>query len=413
MTSLGNRSLSIASAALDLLVVGGGPAGLATAHAAAAGGARVLVVHRDAEIGKPVRTSGGSWLFHLRQLGIPDHLHHPITSASFASPNAVATSHFDEDHPVALDVTATYEYLASLARTAGAELRTGTRFIRTELGDDGLYRSVIGRGRSEEVITSRYLVDASGSARAVTSQLGLQPRPVRYGIGAEYEYENLSPDPHHCLLFVGSRYCPAGYGWALPARNGTIRVGVGVLQPDTKVKPQPLLDEFMASEWPRQLGLVTGRLIEKHFGVLPSETPSEQAVFGNVVCVGDTAMQALPLIGEGIRYCIEAGRVAGAAIAKGCQDPRVSDRELAGYERWWRKRYGYEFWLAWKMNLRIARFTDREWDMITKVMQHLPPESVARGLRSELSPMRLAKFALKRPKLAVKFGAALLGLSGS
>ncbi len=394
----------------DLLVVGGGPAGLATAHAAARAGASVLLLHRDARIGLPIRTSGGSWLFHLRQLGIPDHLHHPIRSATFASPNVQATTRFvTDDYAVALDVTKTYEYLAGLATDAGAEVLTGSRFVRTEQLADESFRSIYSQGTREFTVRARFIVDASGSARAVTAPLGLQPRPTRYGVGAEYEYENLSPDLHHCLLLVGSQYFPAGYGWALPGPDGRIRVGVGVLQPDTKARPQPMLDDFMASELPRKLGLVTGRLIEKHFGVLPSETPNERAVFGRIVCVGDTAMQALPLIGEGIRYCIEAGRVAGAAIASAAREPDAAATHLATYERWWRKRYGYEFWLAWKMNVRIASFNDQQWDMVAKVMQGLSPSSIARGLRSEIRPLELASFAFRRPKLALTFGRALLG----
>ncbi len=396
--------------AFDLLVVGGGPAGLATAHAAARAGLSVLVVHRDPHIGLPIRTSGGSWLFHLRQLGIPDHLHHPLRSATFASPYLSATTTFEgEDYAVALDITATYEYLADLARGAGAEIITGARYVNTDQRAPDDFRSTIAQGTREFRVRSRFIVDASGSARAVTVPLGLQTRPVRYGVGAEYEYENLCDDPHHCLLLVGSRHFPAGYGWALPGPHGRIRVGVGVLQPDTRARPRPMLDNFMASDQPARLGLRVGRLIDKHFGVLPSEPPNEAAVFGNIVCVGDSAMQALPLIGEGIRYCIEAGRFAGAAIGSASREPEAAARHLTTYERWWRKRYGYEFWLAWKMNLRIASFTDREWDMVARVMQGLSPNSIARGLRSEITPLELASFAIRRPKLAVTFAKALVG----
>lgn len=394
----------------DILVVGGGPAGLATAHAAAKAGASVLLVHRDPHIGLPIRTSGGSWLFHLRQLGIPDHLHHPIRSATFASPNVSATTPFtSDDHPVTLDVTATYVYLADLAREAGAEILTGARYVNTDQLSRNDFRSTVALGKNEFCVRSRFIVDASGSARAVTVPLRLQPRPTRYGVGAEYEYENLSPDPHHCLLLVGSRHFPSGYGWALPGPHGRIRVGVGVLQPDTRARPRPMLDDFMASDQPARLGLRTGRLIEKHFGVLPSEAPNRQAVFGNIVCVGDSAMQALPLIGEGIRYCIEAGRFAGNAIALAAHEPEAASKHLATYERWWRRRYAYQFWLAWKMNLRIASFTDHQWDMVSTVMQGLSPDAIARGLRSEIRPLELARFALRRPRLALMFGEALVG----
>jgi len=56
---------------VDVLVVGGGPAGLSIAQAVAERGHKVLVVHRDKSVGLPVRTSGGSWECDMRRLNIP------------------------------------------------------------------------------------------------------------------------------------------------------------------------------------------------------------------------------------------------------------------------------------------------------------------------------------------------------
>ena len=70
---------------VDVLVVGGGPAGLAVAERAARAG-RTLVVHQDAEIGRPVRTSGGSWKAHLVALGIPSRFYREIDRLMIAAP---------------------------------------------------------------------------------------------------------------------------------------------------------------------------------------------------------------------------------------------------------------------------------------------------------------------------------------
>ncbi|MCA1596012.1 MAG: FAD-dependent oxidoreductase, partial [Chloroflexi bacterium] len=72
---------------VDVLVVGGGPAGLAAAHAAAADGT-VLVVHRDRQIGLPVRTSGASWKRDIDRLGLPSTLYHPLDRLSFYGPHS-------------------------------------------------------------------------------------------------------------------------------------------------------------------------------------------------------------------------------------------------------------------------------------------------------------------------------------
>ena len=55
----------------DVVVAGGGPAGLSTARTAAEAGASVLLLERESAFGIPTRTSGGSFLADLRRLGIP------------------------------------------------------------------------------------------------------------------------------------------------------------------------------------------------------------------------------------------------------------------------------------------------------------------------------------------------------
>ncbi|HEX8033241.1 MAG TPA: FAD-dependent oxidoreductase, partial [Ktedonobacterales bacterium] len=82
----------------DVLVVGGGPAGLAAAEAAAKGGAHVAVLERQKEIGYPVHTSGGSWIGDMQAIGIPDNLYHPIRSVTFLAPHREAR--FDYADPV-------------------------------------------------------------------------------------------------------------------------------------------------------------------------------------------------------------------------------------------------------------------------------------------------------------------------
>src|SRR5438874_2418992 len=61
----------------DVLIVGGGPAGLAAAEAAAKLNARTVLLERQNEIGYPVHTSGGSWVSDMKALAIPEYLYAP------------------------------------------------------------------------------------------------------------------------------------------------------------------------------------------------------------------------------------------------------------------------------------------------------------------------------------------------
>src|SRR5271169_1595635 len=110
----------------DVIIAGGGPAGLSAAEALALRGRRVLVLEQNHEIGSPIRTSGGSFISELDALGIPPRLYHPISRVRFLSPNNVAV--FDYPDPVlcVIDVRGTFQFLAERAIAGGAQIRLST-----------------------------------------------------------------------------------------------------------------------------------------------------------------------------------------------------------------------------------------------------------------------------------------------
>ena len=60
----------------DVVVVGGGPAGLVAARTVAASGFDVVVLERQASIAETVRTSGATAPATVARFGIPDELVH-------------------------------------------------------------------------------------------------------------------------------------------------------------------------------------------------------------------------------------------------------------------------------------------------------------------------------------------------
>src|SRR5437667_2856839 len=96
----------------DVLIVGGGPAGLAAAEAAAKLNVRTVLLERQNEIGYPVHTSGGSWASDLKALGIPENLYHPITKVVFVSPNCEVPLYYHPAVACFLDVRGVYLHVA-------------------------------------------------------------------------------------------------------------------------------------------------------------------------------------------------------------------------------------------------------------------------------------------------------------
>src|SRR5215210_903144 len=113
----------------DIAVVGGGPAGLSAAYAAAKGGAKVVLFEKDEAIAHSVRTSGVTWISEMERLGIPGEYYNPIQNYRFVSPSNDVLIRGSVSKSCVLEVRATYQYLAFLAARAGAQIRIKSNII--------------------------------------------------------------------------------------------------------------------------------------------------------------------------------------------------------------------------------------------------------------------------------------------
>src|SRR5579859_167592 len=152
----------------DVLIVGGGPAGLAAAAAAAKEGVETLVLERQHEIGYPIHTSGGSWVSDMQALNIPQSLYHPIDKVIFVSPQREVSMHYNPAVACVVDVRGLYQHLASRAIAAGAQLRV-RHIVEQTLMEEGRICGVKAKNHVSERITIRSAVtiDASGFSRHV------------------------------------------------------------------------------------------------------------------------------------------------------------------------------------------------------------------------------------------------------
>lgn len=363
----------------DVLIVGGGPAGLAVAQSLGPN-LSALLVHQDKEIGEPVRTSGGCWVADMERLGMPAHLAQPVLRADIFSDN----EHLDLDmsvNPVAiLDITQTYRWLAS---TAKAEIRCHAKFLQTKRDGDGFISRIRIGGEAHE-IASRFIVDASGWRCAVLDNLGLLPPPERRGIGIEYEYPAPNHDPSRAAIFFGATV-PTGYGWAFPTIQKTLRLGVGVIHPVTELSPKDVMETLLESGALERMNLPEPSGFHVNAGILPSQPYGAKLRFGNVIRVGDSANMATPTLGEGIRICIEQGRALGAALSTD------SPNALDDWERAARKTFALQYRIGFLANERAARYTPEDWDRSVRRMKRLPPAELLDFLRNDLSAKVIAK----------------------
>ncbi len=224
----------------DAVIAGGGPAGLAAAETLAKRGCSALVLEQNHEIGSPIRTSGGSFIDELEALAIPAALYHPISRVRFLATRNAAVYDYSRPRMCVIDVRGIFQFLAGRAVDAGAAVRVATKVEGPVLQDDW----VVGVRTRSELLRAQVVIDATGYRSALLKQAGLDPGMGRFGVGAEYDMYAPHCDEREAVLLVGSSLAPAGYAWVFPWGRHRVRVGVGIIHPDSDAKPDVYLDAW-------------------------------------------------------------------------------------------------------------------------------------------------------------------------
>src|SRR5215472_5115245 len=170
--------LTQASDLYDVIVVGASFAGLSFASVAAALGLNVLVVERDTEIGKVVRTTGVLFNDVLDIIDVPArYLINSVRRIQLLPPDHspieinVRTYRF-----YMADVPGMLRWMAEQAVEHGAIIRCGTTFLNMIREQNGLMNVTLGAshepGKSNTVCT-KFLIGADGARSKVAQCLGL------------------------------------------------------------------------------------------------------------------------------------------------------------------------------------------------------------------------------------------------
>jgi digeranylgeranylglycerophospholipid reductase len=386
----------------DIAVVGGGPAGLSAAYAAASSGAKVILFEKDESIAHNIRTSGVTWIEEIEKLGITSEHYNPIKNYRFISPSNEVTIRGSTPKSCVLNVRSSFQHLAFLAAEAGSQIMVKSNVINVIVDSNNRICGLkAATPKGDVVIGSKLVIDASGFNSSIARRLGIVNEWRRYGVGAEYECYCEKVDTETWTLLVGRDYSEAGYAWVFPVSKNRIRIGVGIGRPESKVDPLQKLNSILEKKLNpfNKMGKIMP--IELHYGFIPNEGLRKSTVFDGLLLVGDSAGQANPLLLEGIRYAIEFGRLAGKIGAMSLRS-NSSKASLIEYERTWRSNIESKIHSAIKVQSRWIGLSDEEWNKEIEILRDMSMEEFLDFIKAEFTMSKMVKLALNHPRLAAR-----------
>jgi geranylgeranyl reductase family protein len=347
----------------DVLVVGGGPSGAATATWLAERGRHVLLVEKKRY---PREKTCGDGLTpravkELEDLGLAEPLAEFHRFEGLRSMAHGLTLELPwPDHPdyprhgYVVPRKDLDQMVAERAVKAGATLWQEAEAVEPVAERGIVTGAVIKRketGRAEPV-GARYVVVADGSLSRFGRALGTG-RDRHYPLGMAIRGYFRSPyhdepwiESHLDLRDRDGRSLP-GYGWIFPVGDGTVNVGVGLLSTFAgwkSVNTSYLMDAFVAmapERWDVRPETATcaptGGKLPMGGSVVPNVGPTW-------LVVGDAAGAINPFNGEGIAYAYETGR-----LAADCVDAALETGDglaLQRYPELLDERYGLYFRVA-------------------------------------------------------------------
>jgi len=386
----------------DVIVVGGGPAGLTAARVAAEAGVRVLVLEEHPQVGRPVRCTGLLSPRGLEEAGIPPDSQivlRAIRGGIIHAPDGFRMEiEAPEPRAYVLDRAAFDRELARRARRAGAEIWTGVRavglHINIDIGRDRANHAPtlelhVRHGAEQLTLAATLLIGADGAEGRVARWAGLgPPRELIYTLQAEVAYR--LGDGSRVEVFLGERTAPGFFAWAVPAGAGRARIGLG-----SPVR-RNLRDHFVRLL--ERFG--NPPILEVHGGVIPLGPPARTvAEDEHILLVGDAAAQVKPTSGGGLYTGLVCARFAGEVAAEAVKRGELSPNILQEYERRWRAAIGRELELGLLARRVFTKMDDASLSGLIRGLAHPEILAIIEQYGDIDYPSRLLKELLKRPKL--------------
>lgn len=307
----------------DVAVVGAGPAGATAALAAAAAGARVVLLERAT---LPRYKTCGGGLIGLSREALPEGFELPvrqwIDAITFTQQGRRERTRRDRTgRMLALVNRAEFDHgLVKAAVEAGVRLCEGaavTGVEQPDAADADRDRGGGGALRQHAVLLladgsrvhAQAVVGADGSASRLARHVGVTCRQVDLGLEAEIPVPSEVAARWSGRVLIDWGPVPGSYGWVFP-KGDSLTVGVIAARGGGEAT-RAYYRQFV-----ERLGLAGFPVAQDSGHLTRCRTADSPLSRGRVLVAGDAAGLLEPWTREGISFALRSGRLAGEAAAR-------------------------------------------------------------------------------------------------
>jgi flavin-dependent dehydrogenase len=195
------------------------------------------------------------------------------------------------------------------------------------------------------------IIDAGGCGAPIARYTSIpRARSLSYVNSAQVDVTNLrDTNPDFVELYFGQKFAPGFFGWMIPRRDGSAKLGVAA---GARSNVRSCFEYFLKHP------LLSSKLRHARILTKPTYHPipvggGEKRTYGeSVLTVGDAASQVKPTTGGGIVFGLACGRLAGRTAATAILNCDTSSKFLSEYETSWRRLIGFDLKaMAWLRRL--------------------------------------------------------------
>ncbi|MEK7633661.1 MAG: NAD(P)/FAD-dependent oxidoreductase [Patescibacteria group bacterium] len=354
----------------DVIIAGGGVAGLYAARELSKVKLKVLLVDQTSSLGSTAWTPAITIeKFSLPKEGINASFNEVVLGTLKKEKKWTS----EQNIGYVMDYKRMTSLILEQSKNNGCTVFTESTVVSLIKKDE----EIVGINTSKGDFYGKYFIDATGAAGVLVSEIGLRKRvPCSPSVGIEIEIydesQYLKKFQNTISVFFDKEFFAFGYGWVSTNGQNKYKIGICEFEDSSSKKISNLetrLEDFM------KLLLKNNKfeILEKHGGSIYAgpKFKIKNIRCKNLLGVGDTVSTINPFLGEGIRHSLYSSDFAVQSILNNIN----KSENLNNYEKMWKKYIGFRWSLSSFIGLALyeknSQITQNFYDQLIKFIEYL------------------------------------------